>query len=63
MAVKSVVHIGENSPEQVAFNLMEKIANAEKMVFHNRPDAPYTTADRKWILSTYKECLNAIRTA
>ena len=33
MADNTVVHIGENSPEQVAFKLMEKVANAEDKHF------------------------------
>jgi hypothetical protein len=33
----TVVHIGENSPEQVAYKLLTDIANAEKFVFGHPP--------------------------
>lgn len=49
------VHIGENSPEQVAFKLYREIAAAE--LYGSQPKNP----DRKWILDTYAECLLAVR--
>jgi hypothetical protein len=51
MAVDTVVHIGENSPEQVAFKLFHEVASAE---------AGRAQIDRKWILDTYAECLMAV---
>ena len=45
-----VVHIGENSPEQVAFKLMHEIANIEKKSMNHQPSAGWTIADRTWIL-------------
>lgn len=52
----TVVHIGENSPEQVAFKLLEIVAEIEGKVLHphsgNRNQAP----SREWVLDTYKEC-------
>jgi hypothetical protein len=54
MADAPVVHIGENSPEQVAFNLMKAVLIAEKQL---------NSADRKTILDTYSECLDAVKGA
>jgi len=59
MAESEAVHIGENSPEEVAFKLLKIIANCESM---NMP--PYiggnkTAPDRNWVLDTYAECLKA----
>jgi hypothetical protein len=54
-----VVHIGENSPEQVAFKLLERIADLEQVsLFHS---AQRKMADRKWVLDTYAECIIAVR--
>jgi hypothetical protein len=53
-----VVHIGENSPEQVAHKLMHEIANVEKRELYGHGDNP---ADRSWILDTYAECIKAVR--
>lgn len=55
----AAVHIGENSPEQVAYKLLQDVMNAE-----NR--APYKNdkrelADRKYLLDTYSECLRAVK--
>lgn len=49
----TVVHIGENSPEQVAYRLFENIAQIEGKKLFKGSDAP----DRKWVLDTYAECL------
>jgi len=51
MADAPVVHIGENSPEFVAYRLMEKIFAVEKG----------ETRNRKTILNTYAACLLAIK--
>ncbi len=53
----SVVHIGENSPEQIAYKPLVTIAANEKKSLHEVT----TTADRKWILDTYAECLSTVR--
>ena len=53
MAEDLGVQIADNSPEQVAFNLMEHIRTAER----RRID----TVDRAWILDTYAECLKTVR--
>jgi hypothetical protein len=68
MADAPVIHIGENSPEKVAFDLMEKIAAVEGRAFSKAdPQMPFMpgwqAADREWILNTYKECLRSIRIA
>lgn len=50
MADKAVVHIGENSPEKIAYLLMIDVMNAEK-----------TQRSKKTIMDTYSECLDAVR--
>lgn len=45
---------GENTPEYIAYRLMEKIFSAEG----KRQDV----LDRKEILSTYAECVYVVRT-
>jgi hypothetical protein len=52
MSDKPVVHIGENSPENVAYKLLWDIVRAE----NKKPD-------RKAFLSTYAECLRTVRAA
>jgi hypothetical protein len=54
-----VVHIGENSPEHVAYQLFREVARAEKMNVINSPTSHGGEATRKWILDTYAECLYA----
>jgi hypothetical protein len=50
MAETAVVHIGENSPEEVALKLMYVIDTAEK----------HPTRTRQQILDLYAECLRAV---
>jgi hypothetical protein len=57
MADASVVHLGENSPEYVAYKLLLHVADAEKKHFAGL----HPTADRKWILDTYAECLDTVQ--
>lgn len=45
-----VIHFGENSPEKVAYDLMLRVFAAES---HPK--------DRKALLDTYAECLEAVR--
>jgi hypothetical protein len=63
MADAPIVHIGENSPEQIAFKLMQQIAVAEKKNLWAVGPASDRgeQADRKWILETYRECIKAVR--
>lgn len=58
MADAPVVHIGENSPEHVAFQLLNTIASIEGIKLYGGDSK---SADRKWVLDTYAECLNAVR--
>jgi hypothetical protein len=60
MVDASIIHLGENSPEYVAFRLMEKIAASEGRIFSDRPNGTHQSADRAWILATYRECLSAV---
>ena len=63
MADAPAVHIGENSPEQVAFKLMEKIAAVERVGFYAHASGQDKPATRSWILDTYAECLQTVRNA
>ncbi|NCN86149.1 MAG: hypothetical protein GW822_12735 [Sphingomonadales bacterium] len=51
-----VVHIGENSPEQVAYKLMKHIARAEKVQL----EGININSDREWIIKTYIMCRTAV---
>lgn len=57
----SVVHIGENSPEYVAYKLLHEIAGIEKKSFRHESASGWTIADRAWVLDTYRECLMATK--
>ena len=46
-----VVHIGENSPERVAYVLQRDVLNVEK----------YKPRTREYILDSYAECIHAVR--
>ncbi len=60
MADAPVLHIGENSPEHVAYKLLQAIAAAESKLLTATMGGP-ATADRKWLLDTYAECLITVR--
>ncbi len=60
MAEQAVVHIGENSPEEVAYKLPQDIMDSEQRTKHPKLKEK-TLADRKWLLDTYAECLNATK--
>lgn len=51
MADAPVVHIGENSPQEVAFKLLRMVMAAE--------NKGISDANREYILDGYAECLNA----
>jgi hypothetical protein len=53
MADKTIVHMGENSPEFVAYRLMEKIDSAEENYSKKR--------GRDDILKLYAACLTAVQ--
>jgi hypothetical protein len=55
------IHIGENSPEHVAWKLLHDVAAVEGKAFHRTPGPNQEPADRKWILDTYAECIRAVR--
>jgi len=53
MADKPAVHIGENSPEWVAYKLMWDVLSTERDDVKRRTKETY--------LDTYAECLHAVR--
>ena len=57
MADTPIVHIGENSPEQVAYKLMSVLAGAENKSLHGTTIG----ADREWLIRTYCMCLTAVK--
>ena len=61
MADSAVVHLGENSPEYVAYRLLHEIMRTENKVGYAPTDRSYQQADRKYILDTYAECLYAVK--
>jgi hypothetical protein len=58
-----VVYVGENSPEQIAYRLMLDIASVERKVLHSNSGGEFTSADRKWILDTFAQCMNVVRSS
>ncbi|AVA22480.1 hypothetical protein [Rhizobium sp. NXC24] len=64
MSDKSVVHIGENSPEEVAFKLFKMIAEVEKKATYASMgdlSTGWAPADKDYILKTYGECITTVR--
>lgn len=61
----TTVHIGENSPEQVAYKLLETIANIERVSLtgwsQENLEAGWRPGTREWLLDAYAECLKAVR--
>jgi hypothetical protein len=55
MVDQPAFQVGENSPEYVAFRLLERIAMVENRGFNAGG------ADRNWILDTYAECLLVVQ--
>jgi hypothetical protein len=58
----TVVHIGDNSPHEVAYKLMRDIAHSEDRLLSHSEKNSQKVANRKWILDTYAECLRAVHT-
>ncbi|MDD2705235.1 MAG: hypothetical protein PHU07_07890 [Acidocella sp.] len=57
---ENVLKLGEGTPEEVAFKLLQSIAIVEgKKVIGLNPITHTTT--KKWILDTYAECLLTVR--
>ena len=54
MAEETVVHIGENSPEHVAYRLMRDVLKTVE-------GRKWESLDRKTYLDTYVECLDATK--
>jgi hypothetical protein len=54
-----------DSPEQVAYKLLETIADVERKLLRfaiERDRSPgWTIADKEWILGTYADCLRAVK--
>jgi len=50
-----------DSPEVVALALLERVARSEGRQFERKPEDGMIAADRKWILDTYFDCLNAVK--
>jgi hypothetical protein len=62
MADETIVHLGDNSPEQVAYKLMREVAAVERITIGGGDLQPqWTRAGRAWILNTYQECLYAVK--
>lgn len=59
MVDHSVLQFGENSPEHVAYRLMECIADVEGVSLSKAGEEKPAT--RKWILDAYAESLDAVR--
>ena len=59
MVDRSVLQAGENSPEHVAYRLMECIADVEGTSLSKSGKEKMAT--RKWILDAYAESLDAVR--
>jgi len=57
MADNAVVHIGENSPEEVAYKMMTLIMGVENRQPYAHGDNP---VDRNWVLRTYAQCLKTV---
>lgn len=61
MVDATTVHIGENSPEHVAYRLMRDIASVKGKILATSDTNAQKVASRQWILDTYAECLQAVR--
>ena len=55
------IHIGENSPEHIAWKLFHDVAAVEGKALHRNPGPNQEPANRQWILDTYAECIRAVR--
>jgi hypothetical protein len=59
MADNTTVHIGENSPEEVAYKLLAGIAFVEGKTV--RGGVSGEKATREYILTTYDACLHVVK--
>ena len=60
MTDPAVIHIGENSPQQVAYKLLIHVAAVEGYYLRQGPVRDEKSPDRQYILDTYAECLSAV---
>jgi hypothetical protein len=63
MADSNTVHIASNSPEHIAYRLLEHVASVERKSFFANAAERFEPATRDWILDTYAECLEATKNA
>lgn len=61
MADQTTVHIGENSQEHVAHRLLHEVMLAEKKATGAASADGWTRVDRKYLLDTFGECLQAVK--
>lgn len=61
MADLPVSRAVENTPEYIAYQLLERVADLEGMALSR--DGKDKLASRKWLLDTCAECLDAARGA
>ncbi len=61
MADLPVSRAVENTPEYIAYLLMERVADLEGVALSR--EGKDKLASRKWLLDTYAECLDAARGA
>ena len=59
-AATKLAESGVNSPEQVAHRLMHHVADVEGKKLYLSSESE-TVADRKYILDTFAECLDAVK--
>ncbi len=59
MADNGVIHIGENSPQHVAYRLLKHVVRSEGKAL-NAAAGSSDSPDRAYILDTYAECLRAV---
>jgi hypothetical protein len=57
MADSAVVHIGENSPEQVAYKLLLHMASIDGFTLQGLGDRP----TKEWLIKNYSTCLSAVQ--
>lgn len=61
MADAPVVHVEDNSVEQVAFKLLVAVAAAERKFLQGTKATSGELPTRDWILDAYNDCLKAAR--
>ena len=61
MADDPIVKVGENSPEQVAFQLLRMVATIERVSLSGEATADLRPATKAWLLNTYTDCIHVVR--